>query len=285
MPRQQPAPGPHWFYGYARVSHANSTESGISIETQINQITKRYHYHREIGKLEGIEWAPSGWWGTKNEGEATTDGWYVDQSVSAFRTELGLRPAGKRLNALLRPGDHVCFASVDRAIRTIRDFSRTVHRWIERGINVHFVTPDVDPTSEYGLAFLQMSVIFAELESRLKSRRIRDCFAMMRAQGRPTGKYRQVGWKKAPVTGQWIPDDEERALVYEMKRLREEEHLSWEKIAGRIEQIIARREGRDPYPVVSFRKGQKRAWCKDRCRKAVAASELWPTEPLEPVEN
>jgi len=277
MPRRakKERTGPFYFYGYCRVSHEKSTQQGTSIDAQIAQIIRLHDYRRDQGKLEGVEWGPVGWWGEKQEGEESSDGFFVDQSVSAFKVELGARPAGRRLNAILQPGDHIAFAYADRAVRSIRDFSLTIHRWIERGVRVHFVTPDVDPTTPYGLAFLQMSVVFAELDSRLKSQRIKDTFEQMRAVGKPTSGGPNYGWKKVPGSNEWIPDLEERALIDQMIYWRDVEGRGWCEIEDMIEELQAQRDGRKPYPRNSCDPKRKRRYTHEQVRKAIQRSAEW----------
>src|SRR5678815_2962874 len=97
-------------YGYCRVSHEDSTESGLGIDAQKYAISQWWSYQRTLGPFQDVKWATEGWQGERDEGAANGSGLFIDQSVSAFKHRLIKRPAGGRLADVLKPRDVVVFA-------------------------------------------------------------------------------------------------------------------------------------------------------------------------------
>ena len=134
-------------YGYCRVSHEDSTVSGLGIESQIFTIRQWWQHEQQLGHFTGISWGVTGWKGEKAIGQATTDGLFIDQPVSAFRFSILKRPAGWWLGTTLKKGDVVVFARLDRAFRNLLDFADTIHRWMKKGVHCIFINPQVDMTT------------------------------------------------------------------------------------------------------------------------------------------
>lgn len=81
-------------WGYARVSTDMQADSGISLDEQQRKIEARC--------------AENGWW---------LERVYIDAGVSGS-VPLGLRPEGEKLLRIVRPGDVVCAAKLDRMFRS-----------------------------------------------------------------------------------------------------------------------------------------------------------------------
>lgn len=274
-------------YGYCRVSHEDSTESGLGIEAQIYSIRNWWNYQQEAGRFVDHNWSPTGWKGEKHDGNQTGDGLFIDQSVSAFKTRLVKRPAGGRLEAILRPGDIVVFARLDRAFRGVADFAVTVERWMKRGILIQFVNPQVDLTTAYGMAFAQVAAVFAQLESAIKSERLKEAQARGRERGQKMGRHASFGWKQDGWTTRivegvakqvpvMVPDEEERQEIARLVKLRAAGH-SFATIAEMLELEIAVRQGRDPWPRAPLRGSENRRWDQNRVYKAYKARKRVPT--------
>src|SRR5881227_2955688 len=98
-------------YGYYRVSHEDSSASGLGIEAQLHSIASWWKYQEENELFPSHRWGTTGWRGERVEpkvkgivrsrnpvskfdrGEDTTDGLFVDEAVSAFKIKLLHRPA------------------------------------------------------------------------------------------------------------------------------------------------------------------------------------------------
>lgn len=271
-------------YGYARVSFLDDekqqSKNAISIDTQQARVSHYIDYQRSIGgALAGAELATVGWRGVRQQGEATDDGFFVDQDVSAYKKPLLTRPAGRRLSAALELGDHVIFARLDRAFRNVRDALTTIEIWHRRNIGVHFLDPQVDLSTAHGRAFLQMSAVWAEFSSALHSERMREVNAQAKRQGRALNGRHQYGWSKNPNAITPQPDYEERAVMAHILWLRDERNLSWRKISDAIERTLAEREGRRPIP--PYEGGGARRYGHMRCLRGYNAAKELNIQPAD----
>lgn len=244
-------------YAYLRVSHTDSAESGLGIAAQRHSVLRYWEYLQDSGRVAGVEWSTTGWCGTKGDGSATSDGFFVDQAVSAFKRDFSKRPAGSMLAKRLQRGDMVIFARFDRAFRTVRDFSNTTTSWTKRGIGIHFVNPQIDLTTAYGRAFAQIAGVFAELESAIKSERNKEVAARLKAAGRPVGSKPTLGHR--PVNGGWVLDHSCMVALDLIEHMRRDKRQSWGEISDAIEEYMAQVECRPVVPRVSF-SGQNRLW-------------------------
>jgi DNA invertase Pin-like site-specific DNA recombinase len=269
-------------FGYCRVSHEDSTESGLGIDAQKFAIAQWWQYQRTLAPFQDVEWGTVGWEGEKDVGATNSSGLFVDQSVSAFKHRLVKRPAGSRLAATLTPGDVVVFARLDRAFRNLADFAVQTERWIRQGVNCVFISPSVDMTTAYGQAFAQIAAVFAQLESAIKSERLKEAQARGRERGQKMGRHTSFGWKqdgwttrtvngtakKVPVM---VPDNQEREEVRVIVDLHDNLGLSFADIADRLEATRAFRENREPWPRAPYKGSENRKWNASRVFKAYKA--------------
>jgi DNA invertase Pin-like site-specific DNA recombinase len=298
-------------YGYCRVSHEDSSESGLGVEASLYSIAKWWEYQRENGLFASHAWGSVGWRGERVEprlpgvardrnpiskfdrGRDTTDGLFVDEAVSAYKIRLVKRPAGARLAAILQPGDLVIFARLDRAFRDTADFALTVKPWMRKGYQIQFILPNVDLTTAYGMAFAQVAVVFAELESALKSERLKEAQARGRERGQKMGRHvsfgwRQDGWTTRLVGGVskrvplMVPDEQEREEVRLIGQWHDIDGVSFADIADRLEVIRAAAEDRSPWPRTPYPGCENRKWNASRCFKAFKARMRVPLPMQKP---
>ncbi len=135
-------------YGYVRVSHEKSRLSGLSIESQKQTIAEYCEQHG-LGAPEFFE----------------------DLAVSAWKVRMADRPGGKQLLQKVKKGDHILFYTIDRAFRSMSDFSNTVPGWIKLGITPHFLDMPVDLGSAGGKLMLNIMASFAQFKSDIMSER------------------------------------------------------------------------------------------------------------------
>jgi putative DNA-invertase from lambdoid prophage Rac len=282
-------------YGYCRVSHEDSSESGLGVEASLHSIATWWSYQREAGRFLEYTWGAKGWRGERVEpkgalrprspiskfdrGQATSDGLFVDEAVSAYKIKLARRPAGARMAALLKPGDMVVFPRLDRAFRGVSDFAVTIERWMKAGVQIQFVNPQVDLTTAYGMAFAQIAAVFAQLELAIKSERLKEAQARGRERGQKMGRHLSFGWKAAANGEGMIPDEQERADVWQIAGLRDQ-GLSFAAIADEMERVRAQRECREPWPRAPLRGCENRRWDQNRVYKAFKARKRVP-KPVE----
>ncbi len=281
MPRASKPRTAGCIYGYARISFLeddpDQAARGVSIDTQRQRILSYVAYQQACGAIGDSAFGSQGWIGVREQGEDTNDGFYVDRDTSAYKKAFLVRPAGRRLSAVLAAGDHVVFSRLDRAFRNVRDALTTIEIWQRQGIGIHFLDPQVDLSTAHGRAFLQMSAVWAEFSSALHSERMREVAAQARRQGRSLNGRKAVGWK---VTGNATtpqPDDEERSIMAFIVFLRDQHKLSWARIADAIERRLAKQENRREVP--HWEGDSKRRFGRMRCYRAYKVAKEIGLEP------
>lgn len=226
-------------YGYGRVSHIDSFKEGAgdSVPSQQGRIEAYYKANLEV---DGVKWG----------------GFDDDQTnISAFKVPFEARPAGKRLLAIMKPGDHLILDKVDRIWRSSSDFVHLMENLENKQITVHIVNllgQAFKNNSAMGEFMLKLFVLFAELDSTIKSERTREAIHQLRVQGRRTGKavppgckfeYSMRGDRKITKV---VWDPPQLALLDKMVAIIDSHGHSWKHYADEIEDIVAEYEKREP---------------------------------------
>jgi DNA invertase Pin-like site-specific DNA recombinase len=109
------------------------------------------------------------------------------------------------MNIALRNGDHVIFAYHDRAFRNTEDCLATLRVWKERGITVHFANLHVDMNDPKGAFMITVMAGCAQMDSAMKSERIKEVFSGFEAMGRLGNGHAPMGFKLVgkPMLGSW----------------------------------------------------------------------------------
>lgn len=238
-------------YGYGRVSHDDQVD-GESVPAQEARAIQFWEQHL---RPAGVEW--KGFFGEP-------------RNVSAYKKRFEERAVGKFLMATMRPGDHLVVDKVDRLWRNVHDFSSLLQYLQRQQIRLHFVNfmgVTVTLGTPMGDFLLNMSVAFSQLESAVKSDRVKASFRHGAEQGYWKCGRCPVGTK---TVGQrprrrLVWDMQERRVMSEVVRLMDEERLSSEQASDRIEEILAAQEGRAPIPSYHT---IRRKWDKRRIQRA-----------------
>jgi putative DNA-invertase from lambdoid prophage Rac len=209
-------------YGYIRVSTQEQARSGLSLAAQRRQIEVCANRLRlKVARI------------------------FRDAAVSASKTPMLRRAAGQELYATAKAGDHIAIAKLDRAFRSLQDFSYMLDRWQRRGVLVHILDIGVDTSSPVGRLIAGIIAAVAEWESRRIGERIRDAHAERRAQGRKTNGTVAIGYRA--TRGKIVrPDEAERKIARRILRLRRA-GATWEDIAARLNRERVWRRGKSPW--------------------------------------
>lgn len=174
---------------YSRVSHQSSADSGISIESQIEQ---------------GIDYAAS----VIPQTEFSSDcfgselpGVFIDRAVSGWSKPFTGRPAGRYMDSLLNAGDHVICYSIDRLARNIRDFANTTFYWQQKGVNIHYISDQINTSTAFGKLQANIKASCAQFTSDLISERTREALAIRRMT---RGRTALSGKRETRL---WIPSE------------------------------------------------------------------------------
>src|SRR5271154_6092648 len=126
-------------YGYCRVSTAEQANSGLSLDTQQQQITG-------YGMMKG--------WSVAE--------FFVEAGVSGS-VPLADRPEGQRLLASLQPGDVIITAKLDRAFRSAADALGTLEHLKDDQIGLHMIDLGGDVTGN-GISKMVFTILAAVAE-------------------------------------------------------------------------------------------------------------------------
>ena len=206
-------------YFYVRESHADSWAAGNSHKSQEDECQRYYEYRIAplgIPKAERV---------------------FYDPKTSARHVPFLERTAGEDLDRVLKRGDHVVFAYLDRGYRAVLDFSQLMEDWKDRGITVHFANLGVDLSTPAGMLVANIMASVAQGESDLKSERNKAIAAHLRRLGRPTNPKRPAGLRVIGKPGDryFAPFPEERKLLDTAIMLHK--RFIWKEIAPVIEQM------------------------------------------------
>jgi len=201
--KPQPAPAAQRVYGYVRVSTQGQADSGISLDEQQRKIEARCTEH--------------GW---------ALEHVYVDAGVSGS-TPLGKRPEGAKLLAVLRPGDIMIAAKMDRCFRSAFDALATIESFKRRKISLWLLDLGGD-VSGNGISELIMTVLaaVAQFERSLISERIKDAKRNLRRGNKHQGGKRPFGWQFGAANGhgrarELVPDEAEQTAIADIVAMRE----------------------------------------------------------------
>jgi DNA invertase Pin-like site-specific DNA recombinase len=194
MPRRKP--DPKRAVGYIRVSTRRQKEKGLSLDHQRDAI-------EAYCAAEGLELVDV----------------LVDGGVSAYSQPLHRRQAGARLVELVESGQvgSVVALRLDRMFRDMIEGVNGVLEWSARGVAarlLNFGGVPLDTSKAMGKIFLSMMAGLAEMESEIRSERIRDAWEVRLNQGRRMGGKAPFGFRFDPSDkGLPVPDPAEQAAL------------------------------------------------------------------------
>jgi site-specific DNA recombinase len=180
--------------GYARVSTAQQSEEGISLEAQ----------------------------------EAMIRAWATSKSYELRAIEVDAGISGKRADnrpALLRALDAVCadrgvlvVYSLSRFARSTKDALAMMERLQKSGANLVSLTESIDTTTAMGTFVFTLLAALAKLERDLISERTRMALAHKRSKGESTGGDAPYGSRVRD--GKLVTNDDEFRVILMMRSMR-----------------------------------------------------------------
>ena len=187
-------------YGYVRVSSAEQAgDDRTSLDTQRRKVAA-------VGELAGLRVARI----------------FEEPGVSGG-TALAERPGGRELLVVLRPGDTVIVAKLDRAFRNAADALATAEAWKRRGVDLIVADMGTEPVTQNGVSrmFFGMLALVAEFErERIKERSAEGRAAKRRAGGHIGGDA-PFGWRRvgAGRAARLERDPEQQAALATIRKL------------------------------------------------------------------
>lgn len=202
-------------YAYVRVSTSEQATNGESLDTQRRQAIG-------YAMMKGWEVA----------------GVFVEAGVSGS-VPLADRPEGRKLLAVVEPGDAVITPKLDRMFRSASDALGTLEEMKGQGVQLHMIDlgGDVCGNGISKLVFTILSAVAENERDRIRER-IRDVKRSLAAQGVYNGGSRPIG--SDIVDGRLVPNPEEQAVLSRIRSMR---------AAGAGLREIARAVGKQPTTV------------------------------------
>lgn len=241
-------------WSYVRFSTLEQ-QNGLSEELQSQRIKEyvAYRFANEI-REQSVNVAPEA---------------FFDPGVSAWKVPLVSRPAAKEMLACVRPGDHIVCFRIDRVFRNVRDFSNMLDFFDREKISLHFCDGmQLDLSTANGRMMAQMMVMTAEWESSMKSERIKAALAAKKARGqlvRVRGMRMVKRHNGKRMVAEFRISYEDLRIIEQIKDLRDNHGLSFNKISDIIEQERCERFGLEYQPVSAW--APRREWDKERVRR------------------
>jgi len=140
-------------YGYARVSTSRQAEEGESLDVQQRTVAGYALMH-----------------------DLTVDRMFVERGISGS-TPLGDRPQGTALLAVLKPGDVLITAKLDRMFRSALDALDVLAKLKGRNVSLHMIDLCGDVTGN-GISKLVFTILSAVAEAERD--RIRERVAQVK---------------------------------------------------------------------------------------------------------
>jgi DNA invertase Pin-like site-specific DNA recombinase len=148
-------------------------------------------------------------------------GWLYDSATSGSKPMFE-RDEGRKLWALVQPGDKIVWAKLDRAFRSVLDAAQTMVLLSQKGVSFNSLDLGLDTATPIGRCVFTILTAFAELELEFIRQRTRDGLSAKKIEGKPHNRHAPIGWMKVGKKrdSYYLPDPKERAQVQEMMTLR-----------------------------------------------------------------
>lgn len=152
-------------------------------------------------------------------------GWIYDTAISGSKP-LFERPQGRNLWALAQPGDHLVWARLDRAFRSVVDGASTLAMLAHKGVFVHSLDLGLDTSTAIGRCVCSVMLAFAELEREYASERTAAALRAKRDAHKPYNRTAPIGWIKMGKKkfSYYTYDPHERAVAARILELRSKGH-------------------------------------------------------------
>lgn len=188
-------------YIYCRVSTKEQAADGASLPTQEREC-------RRWAEDRGLELG--------TETNSGNPGVFVDPGVSAWKIPLLTRPGFQALWLTMKPGDNFICLSLDRAFRSVHDFSRSCHQFESAEINPIFIRDRFDMRTATGKLMAHMCAAFAQFKSDLISQRVKE--GNQRAQIKSKDRFRIVQAQDSSLVKYALAGDDDFQMGLDIER-------------------------------------------------------------------
>jgi putative DNA-invertase from lambdoid prophage Rac len=207
---------------------------------------------------------------------------FKDEAVSGG-TEIFERPKGRELWKVLKPGDKIVFAKLDRGFRNFLDYAKFAELMKTRGVAYVSADLGLDSSSDTGEFVYSIMASFAQLERKFISRRTKEGLAMRKQKHLPKNNQAPPGWRTLP-NGTMDADPIERKVIDWIDRQKRLNH-SFRAIAKQLGDWGVKRAngtsfGREFCQIALFAKehkypgqaGWRQQWLREKAEKVLQSS-------------
>jgi DNA invertase Pin-like site-specific DNA recombinase len=151
----------------------------------------------------------------------TYGGWLYDSATSGTKPMFE-RDEGRKVWALVQPGDKIVWAKLDRAFRSVIDAAQTMQLLNRKEVSFNSLDLGLDTGSPIGRCVFTILTAFAELEVEFVRQRTREALRAKKSAGLPYGRCTPIGWRRIGkrTTAHFLPDLVERAQAEQITCLR-----------------------------------------------------------------
>jgi DNA invertase Pin-like site-specific DNA recombinase len=139
---------------------------------------------------------------------------FEDLDISGYKKN-GKRPGLDGMLGRLGEVEAIVFWKADRLARGVIAFNEIIQRCEAANVALVCTSEPFDMTSPHGRAMVQITAVFAELESRTISERAKSMHVYLKENGRWVGRV-PYGWRLQD--GKLVPHDKEQAVLVDVAR-------------------------------------------------------------------
>lgn len=193
---------------YLRVSTSKQAETGFSLENQLSRLQAYalVHNYTDVKVIsdEGIS------------GRSTKNRVGFNEMIELVRS---------------RECSAIIVYSLSRFARNVKDTIETIDLLNKYGVSFHSLTESIDTTTAVGRFFLTTLSALAQLESEQMGERIKSVLEHEKDKGERIG---QVPFGSRDENGILVDDSDELETIKLVKSLKDEQGLSYDKIADEL---------------------------------------------------
>ncbi len=259
---------------YCRVSHLDSVETGFGMAEQEQQCRAYFDLLRmRDPSLRGL---------------CLNDVVYRDLAISAYQKKsasFDKRPAAGRLLQVVKPGDHILFARLDRSFRNALEARIWMEHWKSAGVRIHFIDLQIDVGTATGMMLFGIMSYVAEWYSASISERTKEGLAQKKIRDGAIIPGHEIGKKRVKQEDGTVRVEQDRKRLVRIRWIRwvygyiNQRRVAQglkpytsEDLAFMYDRHEARLEGREPYKALSRISLRPKTIRKDFHH----APQLWP---------
>lgn len=198
--------------GYIRVSTDAQADEGISLEDQERKIRAWAAYH-----------------------EFEVAGIYADKGITG--TKLDKRYQLQKLRDDIQAGEVLIAFDISRIARNTIDFLQLVKELDQKGCHIFVITGNLESLTNTGKLMIGILSLIAEFEARSTQEKVKSALALKKEKGERVGRI-PYGYMASNGAGSdLIENPEEHKTLELIRQLREDQNLSYEKIANYLTSI------------------------------------------------